>query len=42
MANLEELKTVGKLLLGMLYLLALYLAPQVLQETLTIFDYGRF
>jgi hypothetical protein len=42
MPNREELKIVGKLLLGLLYLFALYLAPQVLRETFTIFDYGRF
>jgi hypothetical protein len=42
MSNWNELKIVGKLVLGLLYLLALYLAPQVLEETLTIFDYGRF
>jgi hypothetical protein len=40
--NREELILAGKLLVGLLYLLALYLAPQVLQETFTIFDYGRF
>jgi hypothetical protein len=40
--NQREFVLAGKILLGLGYLLVLYLAPQVLWETFTIFDYGRF
>ncbi len=40
--NRSELIFAGKILIGLGYLLVLYMAPNVLRETFTIFDYGRF
>ena len=42
MLDRGELILVAKILVGVGYLALLYLAPQVLQETFTVFDYGRF
>ena len=42
MLNRVELVLAAKVALGLLYLLALQVGPEVLQETFTIFDYGRF
>ena len=42
MMNREELRMTAKIVLIFVYLLALYLASNVFQETFSVFDYGRF
>lgn len=40
--NWKEIRLAVKTILIFLYLLALYLAASVFQETFSVFDYGRF
>lgn len=38
----KELVLSAKILLMLIYLLALYLAPGILSQTVSIFEYARF
>ena len=38
----KEIRLAVKTLVILVYLLALYLASSVFQETFSVFDYGRF
>jgi len=40
--RLKEWKVAGKIALILAYALALYLASTVLQESFSVFEYGRF
>ena len=42
MLNRRELRTTGKILLIVVYLVALHMASTVFQESFSVFDYGRF